>query len=115
MRRPHVANSGIALINSALNRLLIWDWLALAVARPRGFCASHTQDQAAWTVLVLNRSLPLVNTGPYLYPMGLPRPSSPDIHMLCSEGFKGADVLLRIVAHGLYEIVQPEDYDSLRI
>ena len=45
----------------AETRLFVWDWLGMAVAKPRGFCSSHVQDQAAFTILVYNRSLPLVN------------------------------------------------------
>uniref|UniRef100_A0A7S2NFA2 Uncharacterized protein n=1 Tax=Haptolina brevifila TaxID=156173 RepID=A0A7S2NFA2_9EUKA len=43
-------------------------WLQLALDQPRAFCASHTQDQAAFTVLAINQSLPLINMCPFMRP-----------------------------------------------
>ena len=58
---PHVMNTYILLRNRVVNRLLMWDWLQMAIAKPTAFCDSPPQDQSAWTILVHNRSLPLVS------------------------------------------------------
>ena len=46
LNRTHVLASNLLLENSRANRLLVWDWFAMAHARPEGFCMSHTEDQA---------------------------------------------------------------------
>ena len=58
LQRPLVLNSNVILRNEPSTRLFVWDWLGMAVARPRAFCSSHVQDQAAFTILLFNRSLP---------------------------------------------------------
>ena len=61
LRRPHLLAANMLLRNEPINRLLVWDWLMMALARPSAFCGSHTQDQAAFTILAHNRTLPLVS------------------------------------------------------
>jgi len=61
---PELMSAHILLSNNHANRLLVWDWLMMAIAKPRGFCYPLAQDQVAWTILVLNRTLPLIQLGP---------------------------------------------------
>ena len=102
--RPHVLTSNMLLRNNADNRALIWDWLIMALARPEAFCISHTQDQAAFTILALNRSLPIVNPNPYEHSNGV-------CYKCC--GGKDAQTFLRAISRGAFEVVQAPDYDKL--
>lgn len=43
LNAPALLNTHILIKNTVANRLLIWDLLAMALAKPRGFCASHPQ------------------------------------------------------------------------
>jgi len=65
-RQPHVVTANILLANTLENRLLVWDWLSMALAKPSDFCFGAFQDETAFSMLVTNRSLPLVNTCPYM-------------------------------------------------
>ena len=105
MQRPLILNSNILLENTHDNRLLVWDWLHMAVRRPEGFCWSHPQDQSAWTILVLNRSLPLVNVCPYRHGKGA---------VTCVNKQKNTNELIDTLQRGAFEVVLPDEVDWLR-
>merc|ERR1712048_1094383 len=112
MMSPHILNSHIMLKNTRAHRLLVEEFLNMALRKPRGFCHSEdAQDQLAWTILVLNHSLPLVNPNVYEAPMvdrhGNKRGPHP-----CSFA-KIFDFVIGKVRRGAYEIVEAADYDSL--
>ena len=67
-------------------------------------CVSHTQDQAAFTILALNRSLPLLNPNPYEHVNGT---------CLGGTGQKDGRTFLGMLANGAYGVVRSEDYDRL--
>lgn len=68
-RQPHTLATNVLLENNAFNRRLVWDWLAMLIAKPRAFCSSETQDQAALSILAYNRSLPLLDPCDWLRQM----------------------------------------------
>ena len=105
LQRPLILNSNILLENTPANRLLAWDWLQMAVQRPNAFCTSHVQDQAAWSILVLNRSLPLVNVCPYMAGKG---------GQLCVKNQKNTNMFIGALAKGAFEVVKPDEVDWLR-
>lgn len=110
MQRPLVLNSNLLLENTPSNRLLVWDWLGMAVARPHAFCSSHVQDQAAFTILALNRSLPLINVCPYL---NLPSKRAYEPQK-CVKHTKNSNAFLDLLARGAYEVVPSREVDELR-
>jgi len=62
MNSQHILTANLLLQNTRYNRMLVQSWLNMALQHPQAFCASSwTQDQAAWTILAFNLSLPLVN------------------------------------------------------
>uniref|UniRef100_A0A7S3NMR6 Uncharacterized protein n=1 Tax=Aureoumbra lagunensis TaxID=44058 RepID=A0A7S3NMR6_9STRA len=63
---PTVLDSNILIKVSPFNRLLIWDWLSIALTQPDAWCSSRTSDQGPWAVLIQSRKLPLTNTCPFL-------------------------------------------------
>ena len=88
-----------------LSRLLVWDWFAMAAARPQGFCMSHTEDQAALSLLVQNRSLPVLNPCVYLtHVQGYEK---------CYTHTKRANNFLALIAQGRYEVVAGHEYESV--
>ena len=105
LNRTHQLASNLLLENTRANRLLVWDWFAMAHARPRGFCMSHTEDQAAWTVLVQNRSLPLLT--PCLYLSALKGFEQ------CFTHTKRASNFLTLLATGRYEVVRGDEYEQV--
>ena len=105
LQRPLILNSNILLENTPANKLLVWDWLQMAVQRPSAFCTSHVQDQAAWTILVLNRSLPLVNMCPYMKHKGAGA---------CVRKQKNTNYLIAALEKGAFEVVTPDEVDWLR-
>lgn len=105
LRRPVILNANILLENTPTNQILVWDWLHMAVKRPDAFCTSHIQDQAAWTILVLNRSLPLVNFCPYLSKKG---------QNTCVHAMKNTNSFIESVGLGRFEIVTADEVDGLR-
>jgi hypothetical protein len=42
------------------------EWLAMALSNPSAFCSPHTQDQSALSILLHNKSLPIVRPTPEL-------------------------------------------------
>ena len=110
MQRPLLLNSNVLLENTATNRLLVWDWLGLAMAKPEAFCNSHVQDQAAFTILVLNRSLPLVNPCPYMH-VPSKRGYEPQ---KCVTAMKHPAAFLSTLRDGAFEVVPATEYDLLR-
>ena len=91
--------------SSTANRLLVWDWFAMAHARPQGFCMSHTEDQAALSLLVQNRSLPVLNPCVYLaHVRG---------YESCYTHTKRANNFLSLIAEGRYEVVAGHEYESV--
>lgn len=110
---PHVLSSNILLENTRENRLLVWDWMWMALARPEGFCFSHVQDQAAWTVLVLNRSLPLINACMYLgrHRFHLPRPHGQGLNIKwCSEYTKNTNTFYATLGQGAFEVIAGHEH-----
>lgn len=106
LKQPHVLNTNILLENTPQNRLFVWDWLAMALAKPRPFCNSHVQDQAAFSILVLNRSLPLINPCVYLHVGGQ--------YEACVTHTKKIGTFLATIAGGTYESLLSRDYDWIR-
>ena len=104
LSRPLVLNANILLENTPSNRLLVWDWLGMAVAEPTAFCFPHVQDQAAFTILVLNRSLPLLNVCPYLGLKGKQR---------CVTHTKDTNNFLSLLGRGMVEVVESDELDRL--
>ena len=88
----------------------MWDWLGMAMSKPQAFCSSHVQDQAAFTILVLNRSLPLVNICPFLQ-IASKRGYEPQ---KCVKHTKHLAAFLGALRDGAYEVVQAAEYDVLR-
>ena len=72
--------------------------------------AAHPQDQAAFTILVLNRSLPLVNICPYLN-MPSKRGWEPQ---KCVRATKHPALFLGALRDGAFEVVPSSEYDALR-
>lgn len=99
LARPHLLNSNILLRNSAATRLLVWDWLQMAIAKPKAFCSSHTNDQAAWTLLVQNRSLPLINPCVYLGTVPADKRT-----WSCEQHYKQHNTFLTVIKEGLFEV-----------
>jgi len=105
LNRTHILASNLLLENNRANRLLVWDWFAMAHAKPQGFCMSHTEDQAALSLLVQNRSLPVLNPCVYLtHVRGYER---------CYTHTKRANNFLALIAVGRYEVVTGRDYESV--
>ena len=68
---------------------------------PHAACVSHTQDQALWTILVQNRSLPVVNPCVYLHNVrGFER---------CYTHTKKAYAFLEILSAGKFEVVDAKE------
>ena len=83
----------------------MWDWFAMAAARPQGFCMSHTEDQATFTMLVQNRSLPLLNPCVYLtHVRGYEK---------CYTYTKRANNFLGILGAGRFEVVAGTEYERV--
>jgi len=53
-------NAHILLENTIFNRMLLLEWLSLALQNPSAFCRSHPQDQSAWSIVASRHRLPLV-------------------------------------------------------
>ena len=66
--RPHVLATNLLLANNPTTRELIATWLKMGLDQPRAFCDSHAQDQPAWTILITNQSLPLLDLCSDLFP-----------------------------------------------
>eukprot|EP00966_Prymnesium_polylepis_P045638 1056721-Prymnesium_polylepis.1 len=98
VRQPHVLNTHMLLENSPANRDLVHTWYSMAVREPNAFCNSSTQDQAAWSILVYNRSLPLVN--PCVY-----RNAS----KLCFVATKNVNDFLGTIRSGRWETVAADE------
>ena len=110
LQRPLILNANILLRNTAEMQLFVWDWLGMAVAKPHAFCNSHVQDQAAFTILVYNRSLPLINVCPYI---DLPSKRGYEPQK-CVKHTKSANTFLELLGRGAFEVVPSSDYDELR-
>jgi len=112
---PHLLDSNILLENTRDNRLLVWDWLWMALRRPEAFCISQVQDQAAWTVLVLNRSLPLINACMYLgrHRSHIPRPHRAGYIRDCGSYTKSTNTFLANLGQEAFEVVTPGFLDQL--
>ena len=75
---------------------LAHQWLVMALDEPNAFCASHTQDQAAFTVLAANRSLPLADMCPFLRP--------PWLNNKCFDQQKLLSAAVRALGKGQFEL-----------
>jgi len=61
-----VENPHLILEKNTFNHALLLQWLSLAMKNPRAFCRSHSQDQAAWSIIVSEHQLPILAfTDPY--------------------------------------------------
>ena len=76
------------------NERLAEAWLQMALQDPYAFCASHTQDQAAFTILAINRSLRMLDPCPKLRP--------PWLHNVCFDREKDLRFVLGVVSRGSY-------------
>ena len=101
--RPQLLNTNLLLENTPAARLFVWDWLHMALVKPKGFCASHVQDQAAFTLLAHNRSIPLVNTCVYQVAKGYER---------CVRATKSLNQFLVSLAESRYETLLPSEFES---
>ena len=95
----HVLNTHLLLRNTAGNRALVARWLRMALEQPRAFCGSHPQDQSAWTILVSNRSLPVINTC-----FDVSRRDWPTRPPNCHRPLKAFERFLRALATGRFEV-----------
>eukprot|EP00931_Biecheleriopsis_adriatica_P020570 TRINITY_DN13704_c0_g1_i1.p1 TRINITY_DN13704_c0_g1~~TRINITY_DN13704_c0_g1_i1.p1 ORF type:complete len:539 (-),score=54.11 TRINITY_DN13704_c0_g1_i1:44-1660(-) len=112
---PAVLDSNILLRNGPETRLLIWDWLSMALGRPKEWCMSQTTDQGAWTVLVLSRRLPLVNTCIYFDNCDWHTPSVANSSATyCSWMSKNVNVFLSVISSGWFEVVRGSEYDDVQ-
>merc|ERR1712060_347516 len=74
------------------------------------FCNSLSQDQAAWTVLVLNRSLPIINTCVYMDGQKF----FTDTHSRwCSFNIKSTNSFLHMLGERLFEVIESGDYPTV--
>ena len=97
LERPHILTSSMLLLNTAENRQLMRDWLKMALDHPKAFCASDTQDQAAFSILALNRSLPLIS------------PSSGH----CRRGAdKSTAAFMRVLSAGKFDVAEASSFDD---
>ncbi len=80
----------------------------MAIKKPKAFCWSHTADQAAFSILALNRSLPLANLLVY----GADKREAEQANNYVNR-MKHVNYLLSLLAKGEYEIVTHKDYDKL--
>jgi len=102
--RIHVLNAIIVLENTLFNRLLVWDWLSIYLAKPSAFCGTHVEDQASFTLLVQNRSLPIPNFCAHVWgKKGSYRPT------------KNHNWFIQHAQDGRHEILWPEDYSRSSI
>jgi len=84
------------------NRRLAEMWLQMALRSPRAFCDSHTQDQAALTILAVNLSLSMLD--PCLR-MGLAeRQGAQWPNGKCFDQEKNLDFMLDAIATGAYDV-----------
>ena len=72
------------------NLRLAEDWLHMAIREPTGFCSGHSQEQGALNILMINRSLPLIDLCPYMRP--------PWLNRKCYDQTKSVDTLLNMLA-----------------
>merc|ERR1712031_64138 len=86
----------------------MWDWLMMAIKKPKAFCWSHTADQAAFSILALNRSLPLANLLVY----GADKRETEQANNYVNR-MKHVNHVLDTIAKGEYETVAANDYDRL--
>jgi hypothetical protein len=104
-RRPHLLASSYLLINSPRNRQFMWDHLAMGLAKPRAFCATHAQEQLALTILSYHWGLQIINANPYL--------QCTNTSFVASIRAKGAEQFLDSIVSGAYELVSLAHYDNL--
>ena len=105
-RRPHLLASSYLFVNSPRNRQFMWDHLAMGLAKPRAFCATHAQEQLALTILSYHQGLPILNANPYL-------PCATNTTTAANVRAKGAEQFLGSIEAGAYEVVGPLQYDNL--
>jgi len=55
-----VENPHLLLAKTHFNHQLLNQWLTMALQTPKAFCRSHSQDQAAWSMLVAQHHLPIL-------------------------------------------------------
>jgi len=60
--QPHMLLANMIIANTAENRRLVWDWLSMALARPRDWCRSGLPEEVAMDILLYQRSIPYLNT-----------------------------------------------------
>ena len=104
LQKPHVLNSNVLLEHTDENRRLVQRWIELAISKPDGFCSSHTNDQAIFSLLVRNFSLPLINPCIYLTMGG---------YRACQQHTKNTRTFLELLTVGAYEVLLPSEYDTL--
>jgi hypothetical protein len=61
-RAAHVDTSFNLLANTAFNRAIVADWLSLAVAKPRIFCGTGSQDEFAYSLVLHHYRLPALTS-----------------------------------------------------
>ena len=103
MQQPHILNSNLLLENTHENRELMRAWLTIALTKPDAFCASHTQDQAVWSILSRNRSLPLLNLCPYFSAT----------HSRCNMGQKALDAIWGGIKRGDFDVTDADARQEL--
>merc|ERR1712232_1120345 len=106
--QAHILNSNIVLRNTRANKELVQDRLRMALTQPDAFCAADTQDQAAWTILVRSRRLPLVNLCSHLN-ISFRNSES----MNCHRYQKSANVLLHALERGRFQVLSDMKLASL--
>jgi len=93
-RTPHMLSTHIFLENNAFNHDLVHRWLMLALTKPSEWCAGHTPEQAAMSMLGMAEGLPLLN--PCIYR---------EAHE--NERMKSHNYYLDMLARGRFTIIPP--------
>jgi hypothetical protein len=118
--RPHVLDSNLLLENNAANRLFVWDWLSMALAKPKEWCQSEAREQAAFSALARSRRLPLLST--CAFPDGCDSftqtVSSIDLRKQaphrCSTATRNMNFFLAALARGAFDIVNGTEYGMVK-
>ena len=95
-------NTHMLLRNDAQNRELMRAWLAMALERPHEFCKGTAGDQAALTILAINRSLPVVDPCPYMESDDGDGPVRP--HGSCYTAEKSYDWAVHMLARKRFNV-----------
>lgn len=106
-KRPHVINPNMLIARTPFNRDLMWQWFEMAMERPRAFCSSSAQDQAALNILLYNRSIPLLTLCKY----SKVNPSDRMRMMDAARSAHSLKMFLSSLAEGAFQLSNPKWQD----